>query len=116
MGQRYRSRYTLIVLIKTYTVFDIDVRPLDILIVAKYDNEIHLLKRFLLFTSGDGNVSRKFELDDSESEEADSEVHFNIGRRSEMALACKYSRFSGQTTQQLKTQRRLYSQAFDGVA
>ena len=120
MGQRYRRRYTFLVLIRTYTVFDIDVRPFDILIVAKYDNGIHLLKSFLLFTSGDGNVSRKFELDDSESEEADSEVHFKFGRQSEIALACKYSRFSGrlsrQTIQQLKTQRRLYSQASYGVA
>lgn len=87
MGQRYLSRYTFIILIKTYTVFDIDVRPLDILIVAKNGNEIHLLKSFLLFASGDGNVSRKFELDDGESEEADSEVHFKFGRQSEMALA-----------------------------
>lgn len=85
MGQRYRSRYTFIVLIRTYTVFDTDVRPLDTLIVAKYDNEIHLLKSFLVFTSGDGNVSRKFELDDGESEEADSEVHFKFGRHSETA-------------------------------
>ena len=95
IGQRYRSRYTFIILIKTYIVFDIDVRPLDILIVAKNDNEIHLLKSFLLFASGDGNVSRKFELDDGESEEADSEVHFKFGRQSEITLACKYSRFSG---------------------
>lgn len=68
---------------------------MDILIVAKNGNEIHLLKSFLLFASGDGNVSRKFELDDGESEEADSEVHFKFGRQSEMALAFKYSRFSG---------------------
>lgn len=87
IGHRYRGRYAFIVSIKTYTVFDIDVPPLDILIVAKYDNEIHLLKCFLLFTPGDGNVSRKFELDDSESEEADSEVHLKFGRQSEMALA-----------------------------
>ena len=89
---------------------------MDILFVAKYDDGIHLLKCFLLFASGDGNVSRKFELDDGESEEADSEVHFKFGRQSGMASAASLARLSRQTTQQRKTQRRLHSQASHGVA